>query len=885
MSLANGARLGAYGIIAPLGAGGMGEVYRGRDTKLDREVAIKILPDALAHDPERLARFEREAKVLASLNHPNIAQIYGIEESSGVRALVMELVPGQTLAEAEKAPLGLETALNYARQIAEALETAHEKGIVHRDLKPANVMITPDGVVKVLDFGLAAVPSRDAASGSDPHNSPTFTMAATQAGFIMGTAGYMAPEQAAGKVVDKRADIWAFGVVLYEMLTCERLFDGETVSHTLADVLRAPIDFGKLPRDTPPSIRNLVERCLERNVKNRLRDIGEARVIIERVGKEPAVQQTASSVSAPPAAGGTAAWAIAGLFLLSTAGLAFVHFRESPAPQRVMRFQIAMPEKVTESIFELSPDGRTLAFTASEGGHQRMWIRPIDSVAAQPVPGTDDARYVFWSPDGGYIGFFAPGKLKKIALAGGPAQTLCDAASGRGGTWNKDGVIVFAPGLALPLMRVSAAGGVPTPATTLGSADELQRYPVFLPDGKHFLFEVFNGKAGTNGVYAGALDGSPRVRVLADESSVAYVASSASGKSGLLLFRREGTLLAQPFDPGAVRTTGDAFPVAEQISISGNTDHAAFSVSGNGLLAYGSGGLGLGLTNGSLAWMDRNGARTTIGQPAEIITQALSPDGKQVSLSTRTQGEDGSDLWMLDIARGVPSRFTFRAGRSSEPVWSPDGSHIIFAVDNNFIYEKPANGAGTEELLLSGGLNIRPQDWSRDGKWLVYMLAGSKTGTDLWLLPLEGERKPVPYLQTPFNESDAQFSPDGRWMAYASNESGQPQVYVQSIPAGGSKFQISNVGGGQPRWRRDGKELFFISTDNKLMAVPLKIGNTVEAGPPKPVFDFQPIFPSLFGRWAYEPTADGQRFLVLTETGAANPPLTVVLNWQAGIRR
>ena len=466
MSLASGARLGSYAIVAPLGAGGMGEVYRGRDMKLDREVAIKILPGALAQDPERLARFEREAKVLASLNHPNIAQIYGVEESSGVRALVMELVPGQTLAEAEKTPLPLETALNYARQIAEALEAAHEKGIVHRDLKPANVMITPAGVVKVLDFGLAAMPSRDGA-GADPQNSPTFTMAATQAGLIMGTAGYMAPEQAAGKPVDKRADIWAFGVVLYEMLTGERLFDGETVSHTLADVLRAPIDFEKLAKETPPSIRNLVERCLDRNVKNRLRDIGEARVIIERVGKEPIAQQ----IAAAPAASGKgakAAWAIAGLFVLATIALAVIHFRETPPPQRVMRFQIASPEKTTNPIFELSPDGRTLAFSANEGGRRRLWVRPIDSLTAQPVPGTDDATYLFWSPDSASIGFFVSGKLKKVALSGGPAQTLCDASGGRGGTWNQDGVIVFSPGLGLPLERVSAAGGTPAPVTKLG---------------------------------------------------------------------------------------------------------------------------------------------------------------------------------------------------------------------------------------------------------------------------------------------------------------------------------------------------------------------------------------------------------------------------------
>ena len=879
MPLAAGARLGPYGIVAPLGAGGMGEVYRGRDTKLDREVAIKILPDALAHDPERLARFEREAKVLASLNHPNIAQIYGVEETSDVRALVMELVPGETLAEAEKSPLPLETALDYAKQIAEALEAAHEKGVVHRDLKPANVMITPTGLVKVLDFGLAAVPSRDG-TGSDPHNSPTFTMAATQAGFILGTAAYMAPEQAAGKPVDKRADIWAFGVVLYEMLTGERLFAGETVSHTLADVLRAPIDFGKLPKTTPPSIRRLLERCLDRNVKNRLRDIGEARVTIERAGKDDGPQPIAATSSR---SGNKPAWAVAALFVLTTFGLAAIHFRETPAARPVTRFQFALPEKAIEPIFEISPDGRTLAFTASEAGRRRMWIRPMDSLAAQPVPGTDDATYLFWSPDSTYIAFFVTGKLKKIALSGGPAQTLCDAANGRGGTWNRHGVIVFAPGLVLPLMRVSAAGGEATPVMGLGASGELQRYPAFLPDGKHFLMVVSNGKPGTNGLYAGSLDGSPRVRILADASSAEYVPSNLSSKTGLLLFRREGTLMAQPFDPGAARTAGDAFPVVEQVGITGNTDHAAFSVSGDGTLAYDS-GAGNRFGTGNLQWMDRNGKNATLAQTGDVGSQALSPDGKQIAIAVRTKGAD-ADLWMLDVARGVSSRFTFRPGLASNPVWSPDGSRVAFEANNDSIYQKPANGTGKEELLLSHGINVRPQDWSHDGKYLVYQDTGGTTGVDLWLLPLAGDHKPVPYLQTPFNESDAQFSPDGRWMVYVSNESGVPQVYVQSIPASGSKFQISNAGGLQPRWRRDGKELFYISADNKLVAVPVKIGSTVEAGTPAPLFDLQPIYPPFLGLWTYQPSADGQRFLVLAPSNSSIPPITVVLNWQAGIKR
>jgi eukaryotic-like serine/threonine-protein kinase len=497
-------------------------------------------------------------------------------------------------------------------------------------------------------------------------------------------------------------------------------------------------------------------------------------------------------------------------------------------------------------------------------------------LTAQAVPGTEDATYLFWSPDSTFIAYFVSGKLKKVALTGGPPQTVCDAPDGRGGTWSSGGVIVLSPGPGAPLMRVAAAGGTPTPLT-LGAVDGLHRYPAFLPDGKRFLFEVSNGKPGSNGIYVGSLDGSSAVKVLPDESSAAYATGDSSGKNGMLLFRREGTLMAVPFDPAAARSTGDVFPVAEQVGIAGNTNHAAFSVSENGILAYAGGALESEVHE--LGWVDRTGKRTPLGQPDAIIVAALSPDGKRVLYSKRTeQTSDNSDLWMLDLARGVPSRFTFRPGVSSDPVWSPDGSRIIFSANNNSIYEKPVNGAGEEKLLSSGGINFRPEDWSPDGRMLVY----ENFGQDLWLLPLEGYRKPRPYLQTPFNERDAQFSPDGRWMAYASNESGPMQVYVQAIPAGGSKFQISSAGGSQPRCRRDGKELFYISTDDKLMAVEVKIGNAFEAGPPQPLFDM-PL--SSIHRWLYQPAADGQRFLVLSNSRSASPPVTVVLNWQAGIKR
>ncbi len=876
MPLSAGEKLGSYEILAPIGAGGMGEVYKARDTKLDRNVAIKVLPSALARDPERLARFEREAKVLASLNHPNIAQIYGIEESHTGRALVMELVPGQTL----QGPLPLAGALRIAGQIAEALEAAHDKGIVHRDLKPANIMITPEGSVKILDFGLAAVLQPSGSREGDPNNSPTLTMAATQAGMIMGTAGYMSPEQASGRLVDKRADIWAFGVILWEMLSGQRLFDGETVSHTMAAVLTKDLDF----RQAPPKVRRLLARCLEKDPRRRLRDIGDAMPLLEDQPEDAAAHATA-----PPARHPLIWIAAAAICFLAAAGLAFVHFRETPPQPQVARFQVPLPDKTSAPLFELSPDGRTLAFSTTEGGRRRIWLRPIDSLAAQVLPGTDDATYVFWSPDSTFLGFFVPGKLKKIALAGGPPQTLCDAADGRGGTWNSDGVIVFTPGPGAALARVSATGGTPVAVTKLSKPDELHRYPRFLPDRNHFLFLLNNVGPEKNGIYVASLDGATPVRVLSDESSAAYVHPGPAGGTGYLLFRREGTLMAQSFDPGAARTAGEAFPVAEQVGITGNTNFGAFSVAQNGALAYAAGGLfGSGGSQiRELVWMDRKGKRLgPVGQPGLIAYTALAPDEKSVAFALGKPGGDESDIWLLDVARGVPSRFTFRTGLSADGVWSPDGTRLVFQSDNTALYVKPVSGAGNEELLTRTGINARPSDWSRDGKFIVYTQFAGNRGSDLWLLPMEGEHKPVPYLQTPFNETGAQFSPDGKWMAYASNESGPPQVYVQPIPATGAKWQVSAAGGDQPRWRRDSKELFYVSADQKLMAAPVKSGSTFEAGSPQALFDIQPIYGPLAGRFAYQPAADGQRFLVLANVGgSAAPPITVVLNWQAGLKK
>jgi serine/threonine protein kinase len=885
MNIAPGTRLGAYEVIAQIGAGGMGEVYRAHDTQLARDVAIKVLPANFVNDPERLSRFQREARMLAALNHANIATIYGLEQSGGATCLVMELVPGETLADRVKAgPLPMEEALKIAVQIAEALEAAHEKSIIHRDLKPANVKVTPEGKVKVLDFGLAKAFESELAN-EDISNSPTLSRAATMQGMILGTAAYMSSEQAKGKNVTKATDIWAFGCVLYELLSGHKAFDGEDTTEILAAVVRAEPDWARLPESTPQSIRLLLRRCLRKDRRQRFQDATDVRIEIEDA-------LSGASVSAPTALVETRkpelprVWmAACGVLLVALVTVSFFHFRETPPQPSIVRFQISLPEKATNPIFQLSPDGKVLAFTAAESGRRKLWIRPIDSLTPQAVPESEDATYPIWSPDSASIAFFVPGKLKKVAIAGGPSQTVCDAADGRGGSWNSDGVIVFSPGLGSAIERVSAAGGVPTAVTKIGIPGELQRYPVFLPDNKHFLYVVNVGKPEANGINIGSLDGAPPLHILSDDSSASYVPSAASGGNGFLLFRRESTLMGLPFDPRQLRIAGDVFPVTEGVGTAGNTSFSAFSVSNNGVLIYGNGGLGP--KGDEMMWMDRGGKRLgNVGQPAQMAGDSLSPDGKKVLISIFNLTRDAADLWLLDVERGVPTRSTFRPGISADGIWSPDGNTIVFQADNRMIYRKPANGTGKEELLLGEGINSRPVDWSRDGKFVVYESTGSTTGNDIWLLPMEGDHKPVPYLQTPFNEGDAQLSPDGRWMAYASNESGQPQVYVQAIPASGAKWQISPAGGVQPRWRRDGKELFYISTDQKLMAVPVKSGDGFEAGASQPLFELDPIFPAMMGRFAYQPAADGLRFLVLELVGGSTaPPIDVVLNWQVALKK
>jgi eukaryotic-like serine/threonine-protein kinase len=895
--LSQGTRLGPYEILSPLGAGGMGEVYRARDAALNRDVALKVLPSEFGADPDRLARFKREAQVLASLNHPNIAHIHGLEKSDATLALVMELVEGPTLAERLAArPIPLEDALAIARQIAEALEAAHDQGIVHRDLKPANVKVREDGTVKVLDFGLAK--AADAANSSvvNATMSPTLSMRATQAGLILGTAAYMSPEQAAGKPTDKRTDIWSFGVVLWEMLTGTQLFNGETISHTLADVLRAEIDFGKLPATIPPSIRELVKRCLDRDIKTRLRDIGEARVAIQRWLADPVSGSDAPSRSASSSRVAAAGWVAAAALLVIVIGISFVHFRETPAQSPELgRFVISAPDKTSfHGSAVVSPDGRYIVFVAGGADGDRLWVRPLDLLESRVLAGTEGVTgRPFWSADSRQVVFSVPGRLKKVDVTGGPAQTICDLTSTAfGGFWTRDDQIVFGgpPGL-----RVVAAGGgshapVTVPDHTRGEQGHVN--PSLLPDGRHFVYTRFAPGSDAAGVYLGSLDARPdqqgSTRLLPDYYHSAYVPARTGSSSGFLLFVRETTLMARPFDAARRQFDGEAVPVAAQLGKVIQNIVPDFSVSSTGVLVYRTAAT----SSRQLTWYDRQGkAIATVWNPGAYGDVAMSPDDSRVSVSVGQSAE--SDIWTFDFASQRSARITSNPGSDYAPVWSPDGAKLLWASGRgsgaNFSI-KTANGAGTEQQLLTFDYRtVAPTDWSRDGRFVIYANRNDPNQLgDLWLLDMNGERKPTKFLGTQFDEGSAKFSPDGRYVAYVSDESGHLEVYVVTFPdPNQGKWPISNGGGYQPRWRRDGKELLYLAGDPStptLMSVEVTLVPSFKAAVPVVMFQ-APTFSTGSSVYRWDMTRDGRRFLINAAAGEPNGPITVVLNWQEELKR
>jgi Tol biopolymer transport system component len=871
MSLSPVTRLGPYEILAPIGAGGMGEVFRARDTRLNREVAIKVTGGRFSD------RFEREAHSIAALNHLNICILYDV----GPHYLVMELVEGPTLADRIKeGPVPLDEALTIARQIADALEAAHDKGIVHRDLKPANIKIKPDGTVKVLDFGLAkTLDSPITASPlTNPENSPTINTPTT-AGVILGTVGYMPPEQIRGKVVDKRADIWAFGVVLYEMLAGKRPFQGEEFADILASVVKDQPDLGAVPAET----RRLIERCLEKNPRKRLRDIGDMALLLEQA------PETAPARDAQRARFGIAGWSAAALLAVGLGPVAFRHFREKPpAPAPLIRFQIPAPENTTMGPYlTVAPDGRKVAFLAKG----QLWVHFLESGESRNLTAAEGSP--FWSPDSLFIGYPSQGKLKKIEATGGPPQTVAEYnGSWEAGAWSRGGVMVFG---AFPggLFRVPASGGVPVAITAIDPTRQQAFHycPSFLPDGRHFVYTSQSSDGQKDAIYLGDVDLKPE-----QQSSKALVAShwgsvyapSADPRTGYLLFVREGTLKAQPFDNRRLELKDQAVTVAEQVgdNLGGAGGYGAFSASADDVLVFWPGAA----LDRQLTWYDREGkVLGTIGDPGNYQDLALAPDGKRAAVSKKSGA--AANIWMLDLARGGSARFTFDAAAESDPVWSPDGSRIIFSSNRDGpynLYQKLSSGEKDEEALLKSSEAKYATSWSRDGRFLLYTVVSPRTKHDIWVLPLQGDQKPVPFLITPFDESQARFSPDGHWVAYSSYESGQSEVYVRSfsldhagtpVDAGG-KWQISN-GGMYPAWRRDGRELYYRSRDGGLMAVEIATTPTFQAGPP------QPLGTLLRGLWRdipWDPTADGRRFLA-PAAKSGSEPYTVVLNWQATLKK
>jgi Tol biopolymer transport system component/predicted Ser/Thr protein kinase len=863
MPLDTGTHVGPYAIAGLLGAGGMGEVYRARDSKLGRDVAIKVLPSALAHDSHYIARFQREAQVLAALNHPNIAAIYGLEEN----AIVMELVEGETL----RGPLPLTEALSIAKQIAEALEAAHERGIVHRDLKPGNVKITPEGVVKVLDFGLGK--AVEAGSRAGVADSPTMTIHATQAGIILGTAGYMSPEQAAGKPVDKRADIWSFGVVLWEMLTGKPIFDGETVSHTLAHVLTGEINLA----DVPAAVRPLLGRCLDRNVKTRLRDIGEARIEIEKLlsGRVPA-EPTAS---APPRRLTWVPWAAG--FAGAVLALSAVWFLSPAVEREVVEFQIAPPEAGRLINPLLSPDGRKIVVNGFLTSGRGLYLRTFESAALRAISGTDssDGVSTFWSPDSRRVGFFtSDAKLKTVTLDSGDVQTLTDAPRISSGAWSPAGVILFHQQTG-PLLKIAENGGTASPALLLdqGRGETGQRFPVFLPDGRRFLYEsVADRKPG---LYLTSLDGVKPILFDEGLKQVAYVPGLAS-KTGYLMYLRQGQVFARPLDPSTPKFTGTETLVQSNVEEGGL--RGSWSAS-RGAFAY-----VIAARSSSLSWFSRKGQSLgTVGDLADYREVRLAPDSSRAAYSRFFSS--ATNIWVLDLARTSASRLSFGSGERA-PVWSPDGAYIAYASIEpgaNRICRRASNGVGKEEVLLESKDEVRPVSWSPDGKWLLY-LSGVRGHWDQYLLPLSGGGKPVAFLIDPYDKYDARFSPDGRWIAYSSNETGRREVYVRPVPeaAGGTpglqaKWQISTSGGGHARWRKDGKELFFIGSPTRIMAVAVQSSvRSFQSSNAEPLFPVQVV--SGPGD-PYDVTSDGTRFLVLNRSDEA-ARVTVVLNWESRLK-
>jgi Tol biopolymer transport system component len=886
MAISAGTRLGPYEIHSPLGAGGMGEVFRAKDPRLGRDVAVKVLPASFSADPDRLRRFEQEARAAGMLNHPNITAVYDIGSHEGAPYVVQELLEGETLRAAlAGGRLSPKKAVDYALQIAHGLGAAHEKGIVHRDLKPENLFVAEDGRVKILDFGLAKLTQAED-KGSALSDLAT-AAAGTQAGVILGTLGYMSPEQLKGQAVDSRSDIFALGGVLYEMLTGRRAFQRDTAAETMTAILSdEPPEVSESGARIAPALDRVVRHCLEKSPASRFQSARDLAFALDSLS-------TSSDPAGATGSDGRAtlrrfrvgerlAFAAAGAVLAGAALLLFLRGRgrvETPPP--TIQFTIPPPKGAAlEGMLALSPDGRRIAFVATTAdGRDLIWIRALDALESRPLEGTSGAAYPFWSPDGRALAFFAQGKLKRIDAAGGSPQVLCDAPAPRGGSWGSAGTILFAPNVGGEIDRVSEKGGQPTAVPAMSFKDGYSgRWPAFLPDGRHFLYFFFGSDPNLNGIHVASLDAGKSVRLVPAEAGAVYA------WSGFLLFPSGGRLMGQRFDPDRLRLSGEAFPIIDHLWWDSTATGAmAISVSETGLLACQTGGTSL----SRLLSYDRSGRELgAIGPDGAYWEPAFSPDDRWLAVSRMDPEKLVSSVWTIDLERGMMARLSSQALLSTTPLWSPDGRRIAYSIfTTGEVFSRDVHGAEKEKLVFRLPSFEPLDDWSRDGRFLFYEAFDmQRFHFDVGVLDLSaGTTRPL--LQAEFNQMGARLSPDGRWLAYESDETGEFEIFVRSFPESGERRQFSVGGGRQPRWRGDGKELFYVSPDRKITSVEVRPGPPLTAGKPRPLFQTR-ILAQVEARNHYDVTSDGQRFVVNSRRPEdALLPITVVVNWRRGVEK
>ncbi len=895
MPLASGTRLGPYEILSAVGAGGMGEVYKAKDTRLDREVAVKVLPSHLSENVELRQRFEREAKAISQLSHPHICALYDVGSQDGVEYLVMELLEGQTLADRlEKGALPLDQVLKNGVEIADALEKAHKRGIVHRDLKPGNVMLTRSGV-KLLDFGLAKslAPAREEGFTSLPTEAH---QPLTEKGTVMGTFQYMSPEQLEGKEADHRADIFALGCVVYEMATGKKAFAGNSRASTIAAILASdPPPISSIAAMTPPALDRVVKTCLAKDPDDRWQSAHDVKSELQWIAEAGSQAGAPATVVSRRKSRERVAWAGFAVSAAAALLLLLLRFRSGSAPSPVLRASLNAPQDAQFLLFNdpsgppaISPDGKSIVFVASLDGKFQIWVRSLDSLEAHPLAGVEQASYPFWSPDSKWLGFFASGKLQKIALAGGAPQILADAPNGRGGTWSADGVILFSSDVFGPLSRVPAAGGAVSPATKLDPSKHqaTHRFPEFLPDGRHFIYLAgssgLHGRGPSDGIFAGTLGDMSAEFLLTASSQAEYA-------PGFLLSMRGSALQATPFDLSTRRIRGDPVTLANPVQRDWGRYAGAFSVSRNGLLAYFAGDSG-GSTQ--LAWLDRSGQRLeTFGKPAIYSEPSLSPDGKRIAVGLQNPLDLSFQIVLFGAVPGAPpAAFTFGPTSNGFPVWSGDGAEILYSSNRTHdgdLYRKAISGREPERQVVAS-LEAFPTDWTRDGRFVVYGRfpgGGAVNRTELWVAPTAPGGAPYQLPYEGIKDPVARFSPDGRWLAYNSYESGLSRIYVASFPEAGGKWQVSSSGGYEPRWRRDGRAIYYLDETNRMMEAEVSSSPSFEVGAVKPLFRLPALAQT--DEWQYDVSPDGSRFLfvVPTDSGLRGSSITLATNWASELQK